>query len=181
MKKEKITKLAIFDFDGTLINSPLPEVGKLIYQEKTGKPWPHEGWWGKSESLDMEIFEMATVADVITDYEKEYADENTAVILLTGRMVKLTEHVMAILKSKELVFDDYHLNRGGATEVAKIKSMEKLLIKYPDVTEMEQWDDRLSHIPIFQEWGNKQITSGRLTKFKINVVPPIDGRGDNTH
>lgn len=172
---KKITKLAIFDFDGTLIDTPLPEVGKVIYQEKTGKPWPHEGWWGKSDSLDMEIFEMATVADVITDYEKEYADENTAVILLTGRMVKLTEHVMAILKAKELVFDDYHLNRGGATEVAKIKSMEKLLIKYPDVTEMELWDDRLLHVPIFQEFGDKLIADGRITHFKINVVPTADG------
>ena len=172
---KKITKLSIFDLDGTLISTPLPEDGKKIWLEKTGKPWPHEGWWGRQESLDLEVFEMATVEAVIKDYEKEYADENTAVVLLTGRMVKLTDHVMAILKAKELIFDDYHLNRGGETSQAKIKSMDKLLKKYPDVIEMEQWDDRLKHIPIFQEWGDKQIANGRLTKFIINVVPTLDG------
>jgi len=168
---KKITKLAIFDFDGTLIDTPLPEVGKDQYLEKTGKPWPHEGWWGRHESLDMEVFEMPTVESVITDYEKETADENTAVVLLTGRMVKLTDHVMAILKAKDLTFDDYHLNRGGETSQAKIKSMEKLLVKYTDATEITMWDDRLEHIPIFEAWGETQLKSGRLTHFKINVVP----------
>lgn len=172
---KKITKLSIFDFDGTLIDTPLPEVGKKIWLEKKGTPWPHEGYWGRHESLDLEVFEMPTVADVITDYEKEYADENTAVVLLTGRMVKLTDHVMAVLKSKELVFDDYHLNRGGETSQAKIKSMEKLLIKYPDVTEMTLWDDRLLHVPIFQAFGDELLKTGRIKYFKINVVPTVDG------
>ena len=31
---QKITKLAIFDFDGTLVDTPLPETGKELYQEK---------------------------------------------------------------------------------------------------------------------------------------------------
>ena len=176
---KKITRLAIFDFDGTLIDTPLPEVGKVTYQEKTGNPWPHEGWWGRHESLDLEIFDMPTVDTVIADYEKQMAAEDTACVLLTGRMVKLTSHVMAILKAKNLPFDEYHLNRGGATEMAKMKSMEKLLEKYTDATEIEQWDDRLSHIPIFQEWGDKQVASGRLLKYKINVVT-LEGR-DGTH
>ncbi len=38
---EKITKLSIFDFDGTLIMSPLPDTGKIEYEKKTGHPWPH--------------------------------------------------------------------------------------------------------------------------------------------
>lgn len=168
---KKITKLAIFDFDGTLVDTPLPETGKTIYHEKKGTPWPHEGWWGRHESLDLEIFDMPVVMGTLTAYEKEMADENTAVILLTGRMVKLTSHVMAILKSKELPFDEYCLNRGGETGDAKMKSMDKLLLSYTDVTEVELWDDRLLHIPRFQAWGDKQIESGRLIKFKINVVP----------
>lgn len=172
---KKITKLAIFDFDGTLVDTPVEEFGRKLYQEKTGNKWPHVGWWGRHESLDMEVFEIPTVEAVIKDYEKEFADENTAVILLTGRMVGLTTHVMAILKAKGLTFDDYHLNRGGKTEDAKVKSMEKLLEKYKDATYIEMWDDRLGHIPIFEAWGAKQLESGRLTHFKINVVPTADG------
>ena len=32
----KITKLAIFDFDGTLVDTPLPDTGRQQYQDKTG-------------------------------------------------------------------------------------------------------------------------------------------------
>lgn len=168
--KRKITKLAVFDFDGTLVSTPLPDTGRQEYHNKTGKPWPHEGWWGRHESLDMEVFDMPTLEEVIADYEKATAEESTAVVLLTGRMIKLSEHVKVILDAKGLTFDEYHYNRGGATEMAKMKSMEKLLEKYKDVTEMEQWDDRLTHIPIFEEWGRKQCDSGRLKSYKINVV-----------
>ena len=41
------TKVAFFDFDGTLMNSPTPENGKIIYKEKTGVNYPYEGWWGR--------------------------------------------------------------------------------------------------------------------------------------
>ncbi len=167
----KITKLSIFDFDGTLVDTPLPDKGKDEYLKKTGKPWPHEGWWGRHESLDMEVFEMPSIESVIGDYEREIAAEDTAVVLLTGRMVKLTDHVMAILNAKNLKFDEYHLNRGGATDVAKIKSMEKLLEKYTDTDMIEMWDDRELHIPVFEAWGQKQLESGRLAHFKINLVP----------
>ncbi len=168
---KKITKLAIFDFDGTLISTPLPDEAKKIWLEKKGTPWPHEGYWGRHESLDMEVFEMPSVEMVIKDYEEQMAAEDTAVILLTGRMVKLTDHVMAILEAKSLKFDEYHLNRGGATDMAKIKTMEKLLEKYTDVTSMTLWDDRESHIPIFQTFGDSLVSKGRLTNFKIVVVP----------
>jgi FMN phosphatase YigB (HAD superfamily) len=167
---KKITKLSIFDFDGTLVNTPLPDTGKQQYHDKTGKVWPHEGWWGRHESLDLNVFEMPTLEEVIVDYEKAKTEDSTAVILLTGRMIKLSDHVKVILDAKGLKFDEYHFNRGGATEDAKKKSMERLLEKYNDVTEMELWDDRLAHIPIFEDFLQKLVEGGRITNFKINVV-----------
>jgi hypothetical protein len=92
-------------------------------------------------------------------------------VMLTGRMVKLGDLVKKILDAKGLRFDEYHFNRGGSTETAKIKTMESLLGKYTDATELEMWDDRLEHIPIFQAWGDNLVKSGRLKKFNINVVP----------
>lgn len=46
-----IYTLQIFDFDATLFDTPLPEDGCRQYEEKTGRPWPHQGWWGCPESL----------------------------------------------------------------------------------------------------------------------------------
>ncbi len=167
---KKITKITIFDFDGTLVNTPLPDIGRQHYEKKHGKPWPHAGWWGRHESLDMETFDMPVNQEVIDAYDLHSLDLNTLVVLLTGRMIKLAPHVKTVLDAYELTFDEYHYNTGGATDVAKVKAMEKLLDKYPDVVELEMFDDRIEHIPIFQIWGQTLIDSGRLTRFHINVV-----------
>lgn len=168
---KEITKLAVFDFDGTLVDTPLPDVGKKEYKEKTGKDWPFPGWWGQPLSLDLSIFDMPTVPMVMSAYKKEKISPDTCMVMLTGRMVKLGDMVKKILDSKGLTFDEYHFNRGGSTETAKMKTMESLLEKYPKVYELEMWDDRLEHIPVFQSWGDSLVKSGRLKRFNINVVP----------
>ncbi len=166
-----MTKLSVFDFDGTLVDTPLPEFGKQEYKEKTGKDWPFPGWWGQPLSLDMDVFDMPTVPMVMSAYKKEKPNPETGMIMLTGRMVKLGDKVKNILDAKGLTFDEYHYNRGGSTEVAKIQTLNSLLNKYTDVTSVEMWDDRDEHIPIFQSWGDEKVESGRLSDFKINHVP----------
>ena len=167
----KITKLSVFDFDGTLVDTPLPDYGKAEYKKKTGEDWPFPGWWGQPLSLNQKIFDMPTIPMVQSAYKKEKSKPNTNVIMLTGRMSKLGDYVKHILDSKGFEFDEYHYNRGGSTEVAKIKTLEDLLSRYPDVQVVEMWDDRDEHIPIFQEWGDEKVKSGRLSDFKINHVP----------
>ena len=169
--KTKITKLAIFDFDGTLIDTPLPIDGKLTYLEKKGESWPHRGWWGQGLSLDMDIFEMPVIEDVIASYEKEKLNSNTGLIVLTGRLEGLRTEVKAILDAKGLEFDEIHLNTGGRTENVKMRTISKLLKKFPEVTQVELWDDRLEHIPIFEAFGQGLVADKTLTEFKINVVP----------
>ncbi len=170
MKKSKITKIAVFDMDGTLIDTPLPDMAKKVWLEKTGTEWPHVGHWGKAESLDMNVFDMPVVETTIADYKKIIDDPETLVIMMTGRMIKLAQHVEAILHAKGLTFDEYHYNKGGATFDAKIVALEKLLEKYPEVTSIEQWDDRDLHVEGFQAWADGLIADGRLESFKITHV-----------
>ena len=170
---KKFTKLDVFDFDGTLISTPLPEEGKKTYKEKTGKDWPHAGWWGQPMSLDMNVFDMPTINSVISDYKKEITNPNTMIVMATGRMVKLTDLVKAILNKHGLRFHEYHFNRGGSTDSAKKKTFDQILSQHPSIREVELWDDREEHIPIFQAWGDEHVASGRLDKFNINVVPSV--------
>lgn len=170
---KKFTKLSVFDFDGTLVDTMLPEEGKKIYKEKTGKDWPHAGWWGQPMSLDMQVFEMPTISNVINDYKKETKNPDTMIVMVTGRMVKLTDLVKDILNRHGLKFHEYHFNRGGSTESAKKKTFDQILSQHPSIKEVELWDDREEHIPIFQAWGDEHVASGRLDKFNINVVPSV--------
>jgi hypothetical protein len=166
-----ITKLTIWDFDGTLVDTPLPEEGKKIYKQKTGNEWPHAGWWGRADSLDMSIFDMPVIKSVIADYHKEKSNPDTMTVMLTGRMVKLGDLVRKILADKNLTFDEYHFNRGGSTDVAKIKTMEDILLRVNTIKEIHAWDDREEHIPVFQAWGDKMVKQGVINKFDITVVP----------
>jgi hypothetical protein len=167
---KKITKLSVFDFDQTIVNTPIPENGKVEYRIKTGKEWPHVGWWGRPETLDMDIFDITTNPIVKKDYKQEKSNESTLVVLLTGRMGKLGDLVKKITDSLGLFFDEYHFNYGGTTEVFKTKTLSKLLEKYVDIDEVELWDDRESHVVIFEAWGAEQLASGRIKTFKLNIV-----------
>lgn len=171
LDKLSVTKIKVFDFDGTLVDSPLPDKGKEIYQQKTGKLWPHTGWWSKPESLDMGVFDIPAIQSVIKSYNVEKGKPDTLMVMMTGRLPKLSNEVEAILRHKGLIFDKHIYNMGGATVDSKIKSLDKLLIEYPKVVDIELWDDRDLHIPIFQAYGDKLLASGRLKEFKINHVP----------
>jgi hypothetical protein len=161
-----ITRIAVFDFDGTLVDTPLPETGKDEYKEKTGQEWPYSGWWGRPESLDMSIFNMPAISSVVSAYHEEKKDPHTLLVMLTGRIPKLHGLVSKILDSKGLKFDVYEYNNGGATLNSKINSMDELLRQYPNVKSLSMWDDRLEHIDSFKAWGN----SLKGIDYNITVV-----------
>lgn len=163
--KKKITKLNIFDLDGTLIKSPLPEFGKPLYEKKTGTPWPHSGWWSKPESLDMKIFDIPLIKSTIDGYNKDIADDSVMTVMVTGRMFKLSSYVEAILNHYNLRFDSYHYNTGGSSIGSKLQTFDELVAKLPDLETVEIWDDRESHRESFVKWGQKQDI-----KFIYNFV-----------
>ena len=174
--EKKYTKLSVFDFDGTLIETPTEDYGKTIYFEKTGVEWPHKGWWSKPETLDPRYFKFPVIDSVIADYRKEKSNPDTMVIMLTGRIPKLAPMVEDILKSHNLSFDGYYYNTGGGTDVSKIRTLNEILEQNPEIRAVELWDDRLSHIPIFEAWGKKRSEEGRLDDFSVNVI--YSGRHD---
>lgn len=165
------TKLKVYDFDGTLVNTPLPDdENKAIWKEKTGKDW-RGSWFSNPDSLNMGVFDIDTIPSVISDYKRDAADPNSLVIMLTGRIPSVSKHVKAILDAKGLKFDDYLFNEGGDTENEKIRHMEMILKYNPNIREIEMWDDRTPHIPIFEAWGKNMIEQGYLDDFKINHIP----------
>lgn len=161
-----VRKISVFDFDQTLVNTPLPDQGRIEYEKKTGVKWPHEGWWSKPLSLDTTIFEMSVVPETIDAYHKEKSSPETLIVMMTGRMSKLSSEVKVILDEKGLVFDVYEYNYGGDTLTSKLKTLEKLLSQYHNVTEVELWDDRIPHVEEFQKWGEAKTH----LKFKVNIV-----------
>ena len=78
-------------------------------------------------------------------------------ILLTGRHSGVGELVTSILNKNQLTFNDYIYKSGNLdTAEFKIEVLDKLVNNNPSVQEIEIWEDRDDHLPVFQSWGNDQ-------------------------
>jgi len=147
-----VNKLISFDFDKTLCFTPEPDEGKIIYKNITGLDWPYSGWWGRKETLDLNIFQIPVNPYVYRDYLKYQSDEDAYVILATGRLSKMKNEVDNILLNNNLSFDEVHCNPGMDTYLFKTRLFESLIRKHqPDVFVM--YDDRHSHIVEFIKWS----------------------------
>ena len=102
-----VTKIYLIDFDGTIARTPEREEGVKIYKDKTGNDYPHKGWWGRNESLDMDMFDIKPIQSTVDVVKREYGKPNTKVFLLTGRVPKNSQAVEKILNSYGVKFDDY--------------------------------------------------------------------------
>jgi hypothetical protein len=170
--EKTIKRVAIFDFDGTLIDTPQPHVAKLKYEQVTGTAWPHPGFWSKKESLDVDMFEMPVIDSVYEAYKKEKATPNTLVVMMTGRIGKLSKIVEKILKEKGLEFDEYQYKNGrfgSDTLDFKLGMMKEYLERYPDLESMAMWEDRREHVIPFKEWGGSQKIIFEITEVN-NII-----------
>jgi hypothetical protein len=174
MTNNSIKKVTIIDMDGTLIDTTEPNEGKKIWKEKTGEDYPHKGWWSKRETLDADVFENDVYDDMLDVYKKAKSEENTFIALCTGRIIPLKRQVEKILDKHELAFDDVILNgdkrfavkgQGNDTLSYKVRVLSSLKGRFPNLEEIEFWDDRDSHHQTFKEWGAKQPM-----KVQINYV-----------
>ncbi len=158
-----------FDFDDTLCYTKRPEEGIIEWKQKTGLEWPYNGWWSKAETLDPDIFYTPKNEWVYQRYLEAVADENSYIIMATGRLNKVSkmrDNIEKILNQHNLSFDEIHLNWGGDTFRFKTKLFEKLIEK-TNCENFIMYDDRQLHIEEFKEWA-KDVSC------KVKIVDVIN-------
>lgn len=148
-----ITKLYIFDMDGTLLDVPLPDEGKKEYERIKGKPYPYQGWWGRWESL-MPEFNIKPLESIVPHYLRASEDYEAAKVLLTNRMYRLKPNIMPLLEKNKLYFHHHSFKYDGKSKVDRaIRIIDEL---FPDVKEVEFFDDMIEHIESFVELWEKR-------------------------
>jgi len=142
--------LNFWDFDGTLIDSPLPDDGKLQWERVKGIKYPALGWWSKTYSLDLEVFDIQPNAPIYDIWKQCATDTNQCNILLTNRIPKLMPQVKEIMakhsiKMDMLYFADKynkgerimnHLSKFGHEQITQInvyEDMEEQIINLESV------------------------------------------------
>lgn len=142
-----IKRLAAFDFDATLINSPEKELGKQMWSQAMGQQYPHQGWWGRPESLDLNVFDIKPFPSVLNQLNKELSTPDTYVIILTSRLDKLRPQVEAVLNANNIHVHKVDMKRSEKTKGQKILDY---INKYPSLTEINVYDDRDSDIQSYE-------------------------------
>lgn len=157
-------RLAVFDFDGTLINSPEKESGKLEWSEKKGQPYPYQGWWGRPESLDLEVFDIKPFPSVLSQLKKEQVTPNTYVMVLTSRMEKLRPQVEAVLNKNNIHVNKVEMKRAEGDKGIKLL---RYVEQNPDLKVINVYEDRDTDIASYEAIRN-QIPEG--IEFNIYVA-----------
>lgn len=160
-----IKKLDFFDFDGTLMDTFTPEEGKEIWKDKKGEEYPHKGWWGRKESLDVDVFNIQPIKPVYSEYRKSINDSESLTVLLTNRIPKLKDAVINVLSQHNITFDDYNLKSGKGNKVDRIL---EYLNKYPSVKEINIYDDREKELVEFRNFKLKYGWDYDINIYNIN-------------
>jgi len=139
--------LHIFDFDATLFRSPEPP------------DWwrgSHDDWWHDIISLippclpkdpPKDLWIESTVM-AVRDALKE---DESLVVLLTGRQESVfKKRIQSLLWQHGLAFDEVHLSDQPDTQVFKVGKIRELLENYPDIKQVDLWDDMVSMVPAYQ-------------------------------
>ena len=97
------------------------------------------------------------IPKTLSAYKEQSSRPDTMVLLLTGRHAGVGKLVTDILNSKGLKFNDYIYKTGNLdTADFKIEVLDKLVNNNPILEEIEIWEDRDDHLPVFQDWASKQ-------------------------
>jgi hypothetical protein len=148
----KYKKLYIFDFDGTLFRSPLP---KKDYEGEDG------AWWSDPVSLsppavDEEPGEEMWHEETVKALQEAIADPDSYVVVMTGRHESLQDRIQEILGSNGLEPDELITNpKIGDTSGYKRQEMAYLLRQFPNVREVEFWEDKKHDLKGYERLGKE--------------------------
>jgi len=151
------TILNVFDFDGTLMDSPLPEEGKKLYKQITGEKYPHNGWWGKIESL--QPFDVKPIEKVKKLYNTYSKKPNSINVLMTNRIGKF-EPVIKEKINGIYSFDIYNFKTDSKEKPERI---EDILKDHPTIKIINIFDDMDEQIKLFNEFKE------RHPELEINI------------
>ena len=171
-----IKKLAIFDFDGTLKDTPvevprdyLPRPGPDGTAEEM-QMFRQRGvmWLNDPRSIDDPEGDYPWIEDVVQAARDAYDEETTLSVLLTARSVNIEDAIRGALDAKGVKFNRYIFSKSGLEkdpttgrtaffppDVFKRTEVAKLIQQYPDVSTVAVWEDSEKNLDAIE-----------------NVVPP---------
>ncbi len=165
-----ITRIAFYDFDGTLFRSP-----------DSPKGWDPAKWFTSIDSLSPPyVPEMPSnkwwVAPVVAHMKKDIKDLSCFTTVITGRERHTYEdRVVGLLASKGITPDIIYLREEVNKRLFKKNCLGELLKMFPNVQSIRGWEDNSDDLAEFktfvesQKGSNFQKSKG--VSFEAVYVP----------
>jgi len=154
-------RLAVYDFDGTLMNSPEKEEGIPQWEKVRGEKYPYKGWWGRPESLDTNVFDIKSFPSILNQFNKDKGNPDTVVVILTSRMEKLRPQVENVLKLNGIEPDELILKKGAED-------------KGDIILRIENYNQDLKEINVYDDFaGGMQDKIAEYTKIKDKLSSDV--------
>lgn len=188
-------KLHIFDFDGTLVYSPLRQTflkvkglgngtAQQLYDKwladnkKPKRKW--SGWFGRKETLLHPIFPRPLKDDMLNRevadlFLESKADDNVVTWMMTGRHQGIRHQVIDILMGYDLLekrdpkVELFFATRTPTLEWKKDTILEAVMDR--GITEIEMWEDRPEHVQAFNEFGQNEVAECDCSLLVHEVKP----------
>lgn len=164
--------IIFFDFDSTICHMLEPEDGKKEYLAKTGKEFPHIGWWSKPESLDLDIFDIKLIESVDAVFQIASKDPTCKTVLLTNRITKMKDHVRKVLDHHNYKMDLYTFKAGSENKGERIFSI--LNNHFPLATNAAFYDDDPQHLVDTQNAMKAHNVRVKLFKVTQGIITPFN-------
>ena len=168
-----ITQLFIFDFDGTLFDTPNPLEGRVMYERLMGKPWPHRGWLGWPESLLPPL--KSAPLPAVAEFRRHLNIARSFTIVMTGRTQRMARAVKLVLDNAHLVPQRYVLKPTiffQSTSAYKSRVIQELLKEFPQVTTVKIWDDDESNLSTFHQVAKSCTKEIQFDIIDATRTPP---------
>ena len=163
-------ELHVFDFDGTLVDTPTPKEGMRSYEIATGREWPFQGWWGRAESLEPPLT-MAS-GPALDEYRESAANATVARVMMTGRRGKLRQSVEAVMRSFDINCHEHIFNCTGHDTLSYKQNELRRLVKKYKPKRVRIWEDRISHAREFQDMDVEFRSTHGVESWRVTLVEP---------
>ena len=161
-----VTELFVYDFDGTLFDSPYPAAGKQVYKTAMGQSWPYKGWWNVAESLLPPL--KVPPGPALASFRAHCGRSGSHTVILTARIQSTAagvEHVLTNynIHSDELIMKPNNTSECKNTEY-KVAYLHKLLDRFPNAKLVKLWEDNATNLEAMESFAK---TYGKGVKFDI--------------
>ncbi|KAG2382538.1 hypothetical protein C9374_005118 [Naegleria lovaniensis] len=182
-----IEHLHIYDFDGTLYETLLPEEGIPLYESVTGRPWPYGvGWWSKHESIsafsflkDVNNEHVVKEGEALEHYLllKAQKQRHDLIVMMTGRKSSLKRSVIEFLTYRledETLMPEVMCFKpdefGSNTLGYKVQHIYAFCNSLPNLKFITMWEDRVEHANKFKNLTIKNFTLNTSITIDVKIV-----------